>query len=114
DGTKAFYFPTYEQYASAEQNQDYLLANGIEISSPSRWAAGNIIYSPGWALGTLKFFTASQIDAAYLNGQLLPGDILLTDGVPAEVPLVAGILSLVPSTPNSHVAILCNTYNIPF
>ena len=38
----------------------------------------------------------------------------MTDGVPAEVPYVAGIISLSPSTPNSHVAILSNTYGIPF
>ena len=38
----------------------------------------------------------------------------MTDGIPSELPYVAGIVSLVPSTPNSHVAILANTYTVPF
>jgi hypothetical protein len=45
---------------------------------------------------------------------LKPEDILLTDAVPAEVPYVAGIMTLSPSTPNSHVAILARSYFIPF
>ena len=38
----------------------------------------------------------------------------MTDGVPAEVPVLAGILTLTPSTPNSHVAILAKTFGVPF
>ncbi|MGQ9650884.1 MAG: PEP/pyruvate-binding domain-containing protein [Phycisphaerae bacterium] len=113
-GVEAFYFPSYDQTASAEENRAYFEANGIIVSSPSRWAKGNISYSRGWALGTLKQFPATQIENAYLTGQLAPGDILLTDGVPADMPIIAGIITLAPSTPNSHVAILANTYGIPF
>ena len=40
--------------------------------------------------------------------------ILLTDAVPAEIPFVAGVLSLSPATPNSHVALLFQTFSIPF
>jgi hypothetical protein len=39
---------------------------------------------------------------------------LLTDGVPAEVPYVAGIISLAPATPNSHVAVFAGANDIPF
>ena len=49
-----------------------------------------------------------------MNGELLPTDILLTDFVPTEIPYVAGILSLSPTTPNSHVSILAQSYGIPF
>lgn len=65
-------------------------------------------------MGTLKYFDGNEIQAAYSAGELLQGDILLTDGVPAEVPFVAGILSLLPLTPSSHVAILAQTFGIPF
>ena len=34
--------------------------------------------------------------------------------MPAETPLVAGIISLTPSTPNSHTAILAKSFGIPF
>ncbi|UCC23159.1 MAG: hypothetical protein JSW23_03650, partial [Planctomycetota bacterium] len=111
---QAFYFPSYEQLATAEANREWFESQGILLGSTARWAAGNACYSEGWALGELKFFAGDDIEDAYLEGELLPGDILLTDGVPAEVPFVAGIITLSPSTPNSHVAILAKTYGIPF
>ncbi len=111
---QAFYFPSYEQLATAEANRDWFEWQGIELGSTGRWAQGNACYSEGWALGELKFFAGNQIASAYLAGELQPGDILLTDGVPAEVPFVAGIITLSPSTPSSHVAILSKTYGVPF
>ncbi len=111
---EAFYFPTYEQRAVALAHEDWFAAQGIPLGSTARWAQGNTMYAPGWALGRLKFVTASDITRAYQAGELTSSDILLTDGIPAELPYVAGIVSLVPSTPNSHVAILANTYGVPF
>ena len=110
----AYYFPTYEQYTVARQNRDWFESQGIPIGSTAQWAEGNASYSDGWALGTLKFFAGSEIQAAFTNEDLLPEDILLTDGVPAEIPSVAGIISLMPSTPNSHVAILAKSQGVPF
>ncbi len=113
-GVQVFYFPAYEQLASAYENQAYFESQGITVSSTARWATGNACYAPGWALGTLKYVAGTDINAAYRSGSLRPEDILLTDGVPAEVPIVAGILTLSPSTPSSHVAILSGTYGTPF
>ena len=64
--------------------------------------------------GGSKFVPGGEIQQAYTAGDLLPDDILLTDGVPAEVPSVAGIVTLTPSTPNSHVAILARSQGVPF
>ncbi|UCD49215.1 MAG: hypothetical protein JSW27_16990 [Phycisphaerales bacterium] len=111
---EAFYFPTYEQRSIAEMHRAWFASEGIPLGSPARWAQGNTCYAEGWTLGALKYFPASDIDAAYRDGLLEPADILLTDGIPAELPFVAGIISLVPSTPNSHVAILARTYGVPF
>jgi len=113
-GVQAFYFPAYEQIGTAEANREWFESQGIPIGSASRWAPGNACYSSGWALGELKYFDGDSIQEAYLAGLLEPNDILLTDGVPAEVPFVAGIISLSPSTPNSHVAILAKTFGVPF
>ncbi len=110
----AVYMPTYEQTDTARNNADFFAARGITVASVERWVAGNHVYAPGWALGRLKFFPATEIDAAFADGRLRPEDILLTDGVPAETPLVAGIISLRPSTPNSHTAILAQSFGIPF
>jgi len=111
---QAYYFPSYEQSEVTREHAEWFAEQGIHISSASRWARGNTIYSEGWALGRLKYVTPSDIDSAYSRGDLVAGDILLTDAVPAEIPVLAGVITLNPSTPNSHVAILASTYAIPF
>ncbi|MBN2563754.1 MAG: lamin tail domain-containing protein [Phycisphaerae bacterium] len=113
---QAFYFPTYHQQEQAQLDSEWFAAQDppIIVSSSARWSTQNVVYSEGWALGEVKYFDGDDIENAYLQGLLEPWDILLTDGVPSEVPFVAGILTVSPSTPNSHVAILANTYGIPF
>lgn len=114
DDVQGFYMPTFEQADTAESERAWLARNGVEVSSARRWYDGDACYASGWALGRVNFVPAGQIQEAYLAGNLLPTDILLTDGVPAEVPYVAGIISTAPATPNSHVAILAQSYHIPF
>lgn len=114
NGAGAVYMPTFEQSEVARTNAAAFAERGITVASVDRWVAGNHVYAQGWALGRLKFFPASEIDAAFADGRLTPHDILLTDGVPAETPLVAGIISLTPSTPNSHTAILAKSFGVPF
>ena len=91
-----------------------LKAQGISLGSVYRWLSGDQVYASGWATGPLRFIAATNIAAAYAEGRLQPTDILLTDGVPAEIPFVAGILSLAPATPNSHVAVFAGANDIPF
>lgn len=114
NGVGVFYMPVFEQEAMARTHAAEFAARNIAVASSERWGAVNHVYSPGWAFGRLKFFPAGEIAAAFADGRLLPSDILLTDGVPAETPLVAGIISLTPSTPNSHTAILAKSFGIPF
>jgi len=109
------YIPTLEQQPTAESARAFFASNGITVSSIDAWLeTGNQVYSAGWAIGRLKFFAASEIRAAFNDGRLRSEDILLTDGVPAEVPVIAGIITLAPATPNAHVAILARSYGIPF
>ncbi|HUR44376.1 MAG TPA: hypothetical protein VMZ27_00775, partial [Candidatus Saccharimonadales bacterium] len=75
---QAFYVPTFEQLALAQTERDYFASNGIPVTTADRWAGGDLCYSKGWALGTLKFFSATNVPYAYANGQLLPRDILIT------------------------------------
>jgi hypothetical protein len=110
----AYYFPSYEQYPVAQQNRQWFEEQGVPIGSTAQWVEGNVGYSTGWALGRLVFVSGTSIQAAYTTGQLRSDDLLLTDGVPSEVPSVAGIISLMPSTPNSHVAILARSQGVPF
>ena len=113
-GVRFLYMPTFEQQPSAETHRAWLESEGIEVSSVSRWVRGTRTYAPGWALGTLKYVPGSQVASAYTSGALRPEDVLLTEGVPADLPPLAGIVSLSPATPNSHVAILSQTWGVPF
>ena len=113
-GVIPFYFPAYEQSQTAALDESYFAARGIRVSSVQRWIRGDQVYAAGWALGRVTFIPADQIAAAYLEGRLRPQDILVTDGIPAEVPFVAGIISFAPATPNSHVAILAGSFGVPF
>lgn len=113
-GALPLYMPVYEQSESARQNAAALAGLGVKVAALDRWLTLNHVYSSGWALGRLRYFPAAEIDAAFSDGRLLPTDILLTDGLPAETPLVAGIISLAPQTPNSHTAILAQSFGIPF
>lgn len=113
-GARVYYMPAYEQAATARDHLAWLAGRGIEVRGPEIWAAGDACYAPGWALGRLVWVPAAAIAPAYATGRLGPEDILATDAVPAEVPPVAGVLSLSPATPNSHVAILARSFGIPF
>lgn len=110
---KALYVPAFEQAEVAERESAWFRQRGIEVGAATRWQFGDVCYSEGWALGRLVYVPAAEIEVAYRTGRLGPGDILLTDGVPAEVPFVAGIVTLVPATPNSHSVILARSFGIP-
>jgi hypothetical protein len=113
-GLEALYLPTFEQTRAAEADRAYFESRGIKLSSVERWLPGSQTYSQGWAIGRLKYFPPSEIARAFSEGRLKPQDILLTEGIPAEIPVLAGVISLTPSTPNSHVAILARSFGIPF
>lgn len=113
-GAQPFYFPTYEQLASATEHSAFFEAAGFPVSSIARWLRGDACYATGWAVGRLRHVPSDQIDAAYASGALRAEDILLTDAIPAEVPHVAGIISLSPATPNAHTALLATSFGIPF
>lgn len=114
NGMRSFYMPTLEQTASAEQWRTWFAERGVEVSSVSRWGTTLPCHATGWALGKLVYVEGTQIEEAYRTGALTANDILVTDAVPAEIPVVAGVLSRTPSTPSSHVAILARSYGIPF
>jgi len=109
-----FYLPAFDQSEAALIDEPYLREHGIRVSSVNRWVTSDQVYAAGWALGRLRCVPSAEINAAYGDGRLSARDILATDGVPAEVPFVAGIVTTTPATPNSHVAILAQAYGIPF
>lgn len=113
-GTKALYLPTFEQVPTAQANGDWLSSVGFEVASSDRWLSSDGVYSEGWAVGRLTYVPTEEIRSAYASGRLRFTDILLTDTVPAEVPFVAGIITLTPATPSSHIAILAQDYGAPF
>ncbi len=115
----AYYFPSYEDSHFEDPNtlcalQQFYSDQNMPVGNVSRWLSGNTCYNDGWTLGTLRYIDSENIEDAYASGELLPTDILVTDAIPAELPYVAGIITFAPTTPNSHVAILAQVYQIPF
>ena len=112
---RGLYMPTYEQADGSGAVAETLAQHDVPVVSAQRWETGtDASYSFGWAMGRLVFVEGGNIAGAFRAGELTSGDILLTDHVPAEVPRVAGIVALNPSTPNSHVAILAKNFGVPF
>ena len=115
DTLRGLYMPTYEQADASGGVGQALDQINVPLVSAQRWETGSdVVYSMGWAMGRLVFVEGSKISAAFRSGELKSDDILLTDYVPAEIPRVAGIIALHPSTPNSHVAILAKNFGVPF
>lgn len=113
-GVTFWYFPTFEQSAAAQADADWFAAHGVRISGASRWVFGDEVYAPGWTWGRLVFVPAAELEAAFAEGRLRTEDILVVDAVPAEIPPVAGLITLTPATRNSHVAIRAQGWRIPF
>lgn len=114
-GAEVVYVPAAGQEACAEAARDWLAERGVRVVPADAWMPGDQCYASGWAVGPVVQLAASEVEAAALDGRLTPGDVLLLEGAaPAELPPVAGILSLAPSTPSSHTAILAQSYGIPF
>ena len=114
DGAKTMvYMPTTEQQEVVSRCSAWFAEHNITVDALTRWLEGNQCYAQGWALGRVVSVPGDEIEAAYLSGALTPSDILLTDRLPAEIPLVAGILTEHPVTPNSHVVILAQSFGVP-
>ncbi len=109
-----FYMPSFEQREITFANESFFNSRQIRVDSAARWLTSNTCYAPGWAFGRLVFVPGDEIHAAYGDGRLTNTDILLTDAVPAEIPIVAGVVTLTPATPNSHVALLTRSLGLPF
>ena len=114
EGWRLFYMPSFAQQQATQEAFDFFANRGIAVASPARWVSENVCYNPGWALGKLVFSTGNQIAADLASGRLNFGDILVTDQLPSEIPVLAGILTFAPATPNSHPAILARSAGIPF
>ncbi|MFN8287112.1 MAG: PEP/pyruvate-binding domain-containing protein [Chitinophagales bacterium] len=97
---------------SPETEQHYAhLKNEIPFISVNELYAGQNyqMLIKGTAYGYLRKIPAKQIDS------VRPGDhdILLTDGLPNDIPLVAGVVTTQFQTPLCHVNILCHNRNTP-
>jgi hypothetical protein len=65
-------------------------------------ASKTIVLNPGTAIGTLKYVKASENESVRLG----KNDIVLFEKTPLRIPPVAGIITLEPQTPLSHVNLL--------
>ena len=94
----ALYIPAFEQRQQAEIDRAWFASQGIEVSGVERWLVQSQIYAEGWALGRMVFVPGGQIQDLYGTDALRPGDVLLTDSIPAEIPFTAAVVTLTPAT----------------
>ncbi|MFO0724078.1 MAG: hypothetical protein U1E65_09865 [Myxococcota bacterium] len=80
--TRIFYFPGAAQVASAQESSAFFQAAGFPIGSLDRFDQDGACYNPGIAVGTLR----AEPSAAG------PGDVLLLEEPPAELPTVGGLV----------------------
>ena len=113
-GWRVLYMPSVEQAAETQAHAALFAARGIEVAALSRWATSSTCYSEGWAFGRLVRVDTADIPAALADGRLTLSDILVTNRIPSELPVLPGYLALEPATPNSHVALLARSTRLPF
>lgn len=65
--------------------------------------------TPGLAYGTLRFVPSKEIDSTPLG----PRDIVVTDEVPNDIPLIGGLVTESFQTPLAHVNVLSRGRNTP-
>ncbi|MDG1892800.1 MAG: PEP/pyruvate-binding domain-containing protein [Verrucomicrobiota bacterium] len=112
---RGLYMPTHEQSDTDGSVARHLAAFNVPVVSAQHWETGtDAVYALGWTMGRLVYVPGNAIAGAFRSGTLRHEDVLLTDHVPPEIPRVAGLITLHPSTPNAHVAILAKNFGIPF
>jgi pyruvate, water dikinase len=72
----------------------------------------NITYQPlnlGEGMGQLRFVSAAELDEVYVS----PRDIVVLDGVPNDISVVAGLITAELQTPLSHINVLSQNRGTP-
>lgn len=98
-----------EQTARAIEGTDHPLADRIlrytELSEPGEVQ----VYNPGLAAGRLRVVRAGESPFTGASDQ----DVLVLAEIPDELPPCAALITAVPQTPLSHVALLARSRGIP-
>lgn len=89
-GWSVQYVPTLEQGSLTMTEQNLLDGAGFPVAPLSRWIRQDEVYAKGWAHGRIRAVPSAEIRNAFITGKLRPDDILLTEAVPAEIPVLAG------------------------
>jgi hypothetical protein len=113
-GYAPFLLPSSSQRASILSNLSYFQSQGVRVRELSEFVTNNAVHVQGWSTGTLKFVAAADLNAAIQAGTITPDTILVTDAVPRDLPPVAGFISLVPSSPNSHAVLRLQSASSPY
>jgi hypothetical protein len=95
-----------------EQSERFSAVEGelplIDMDEPFR----NVSFQPlvlGEAYGTLRWVPSTELDAQELG----PRDIVVTDAVPNDIPLIAGLVTETFQTPLAHVNVLSRGRGTP-
>lgn len=109
-----FLLPTAVQSDTVVANLTYFASNGVPVRQWKEFVNNRLVQAEGWSVGVLKYIPSQDIDDAIATGQLTPDTILVTDHVPRDLPPIAGLISLTPSSPNSHTVIRLGAHSLPY
>lgn len=96
------FFPIKEEWESCP---DLQLISSEELYQGQTYQGLNLEENFGY----LRKVTAEEVESTFLNRR----DIVLTDGIPNDLPVVAGIITSEFQTPLSHINVLSNSRGTP-
>ena len=84
----------------------------IAIDEGPGVADGLFVFNTGSSVGTLRMVEDEEIEDI-LPSDILPSDIVMLSSTPITLDPVAGIISLTPVSPTTHINVLTRTWNVP-
>jgi hypothetical protein len=114
EGYEAFFVPSANQAGGVLSNLGYFEAEGVPVAHLQEFQPTEGAHSEATAIGILKYIPAAELGTALAEGELTSEIILVTDFAPRNLPPLAGLIALSPSSPNSHAVLLMESSGRPF
>ncbi len=102
-------FPPQEDLVAAIRKTGLPIAKRVLVEAELVVPGDFAVYNPGITAGKIRRVAKHEL----ANPQLAPWQIAVLDGAPDDLPPVAGILTSVPQTPQSHLGLLAKSRGTP-
>jgi hypothetical protein len=113
-GHSALLLPPAVQRDSVLANRHFFITQGISLGELTQFVTNTTMQAQGWSIGKLVYIPANELPQAISSGMITPQTILISDRAPLDLPPIAGLVSLTPSSPNSHTVLRLQTAGFPY